>query len=111
VSANPGARRIASSSREQPFGALGGQLGLAVGFGVRRVGVDFEEDAVGAGGDRGARQRLGELALAAGTVGRRAGQLQRVGDVEITGMPSRCIQAKRACRPPGCGSRTRRRAR
>ncbi len=43
--------------------------------------MDLEVDAVGAGGDRRARQRLGEAALAAGLLAGGAGQLQRMGDV------------------------------
>jgi hypothetical protein len=49
--------------------ALWRQLGLAVGERALGLGVDLEKDAVGTGGDRGARQRLGELALAAAAVG------------------------------------------
>src|SRR3989304_6129747 len=42
-----------------------GELGGGVGEGLGRVVVDFQKEAVHAGGDRGASERLGQLPPAA----------------------------------------------
>jgi hypothetical protein len=58
---------------EQAPGARRIELRLLVRERVRGIGMDLEEDAVGSRRDRRARQRLGELPLAAGRVARAPG--------------------------------------
>ena len=57
----------------------------AVGFGVGRIVVDFEEEAVDAGGDGGAREQRNELGLAAADAVGRRGLLHGVGGVKDDG--------------------------
>ena len=54
----------------------------AVGFGVGGIVVDFQEDAVDAGGNGGAREHGNELRLAAGDAVGRGGRLHGVRAVE-----------------------------
>ena len=85
---------------------------LRVALRLRRIFVHFEEDAVDAGADAGARERLDVLGEARGHAVAAARQLQAVRDVEDDRRAeARASSGTRACRRPGCCSRTRSRAR
>ena len=97
---------------EQRLEQVEPQRVLRVALRARRLLVHLEKHAVDAGGDAGRRERLDVLGQAGGDAVAAAGQLQAVRDVEHDRhADARASSETRACRRPGCGSRSWCRAR